>query len=497
MDLVINVNDKPRLEVSRFWRLTLVCLALGFVSACGGGCPDWDKALKNEPVTATPSPTPISAKATNELVVYLDTSGSMAGYLSRDGQSIFGKTLRELRYAIGTFSGGTDVKVLVRHVGSDIGPLVTDMDLTTASQDPSVFRAGETNLAGAISNFKIGHSPEPQTGSNAQGDSGKSDNQAPNPPARFNILVTDGVQSTKKGSAVQNCTAGSDQFCVRQKIAELLREGWGGCVLGIRADFHGKVYSEVNGAAIQYDSRSNDSSSFRPFYLYVFSPEPVALDSLVKSLKERLQPIIPQGESIKELNLTFPYANGSTDFVLSIPKDSKDSISANKNTGGPPEQFTLHVSVNTETSGPKSFEIQVKIPWSSHAMGTAGTSELTKLLTWKVVPIYPANEVNGERFCDIRITPSDSTSDTTLETTVAFPRGTETPSCRVYRLEARLNLDQGTPQWIKSWSTDLDTTREAGNRTFNLETALLGLWNISSAKDQLVAQAYLRVGPPE
>src|SRR3989442_3194204 len=132
MDLVINVNDKPRLEVSRFWRLTLVCLALGFVSACGGGCPDWDKALKNEPVTATPSPTPISAKATNELVVYLDTSGSMAGYLSRDGQSIFGKTLRELRYAIGTFSGGTDVKVLVRHVGSDIGPLVTDMDLTTA-----------------------------------------------------------------------------------------------------------------------------------------------------------------------------------------------------------------------------------------------------------------------------------------------------------------------------------------------------------------------------
>src|SRR5437773_1653366 len=87
--------------------LTVVSLLL---AACdGGSCPDWDKALKGYHDVAMASPTPTSVKASNELVVYLDTSGSMAGYVTRDGQSIFGKTLRELRYATGTFSGGTDV----------------------------------------------------------------------------------------------------------------------------------------------------------------------------------------------------------------------------------------------------------------------------------------------------------------------------------------------------------------------------------------------------
>ena len=65
-----------------------------------------------------------------------------------------------------------------------------------------------------------------------------------------------------------------NQFCVRQKISELLQDKWGGCILGIRADFHGKVYSEVNRTAIPYETHTNDPASFRPFYLYIFSPDP-------------------------------------------------------------------------------------------------------------------------------------------------------------------------------------------------------------------------------
>src|SRR6185369_4414574 len=205
---------------------------------------------------------------TEELVVYLDTSASMAGYVTRDGQSIFGKALRELRYATGTF-GNSDVKVSVRRIASDVGPALTDMELTSASQDQNLYRGGETNLAGAISAFK---NPTRVNGTkqSAHASASPSDDPEAEPIPKFHILVTDGVQSTKQGSATHDCTAGSDQFCVRQKIGELLGNKWGGCILGLRADFHGKVYSEVNRSAIPYETRTNDPATFRPFYLYIF-----------------------------------------------------------------------------------------------------------------------------------------------------------------------------------------------------------------------------------
>lgn len=485
-------------------RLRKASAALVFVyvlvfAGCDGNCPPWNQALKNQASPSDRNPKTSTVQTANELVVYLDTSGSMAGYFSRDGQTILGKALRELRYATGTF-GNSDVRVLVRHVGSDIGPALPDMDLTTASQDPSLFRDGETNLAGAISSFRLRpQSSAQRSRSNpiGQGDGPSAQAEEESTPARFHILITDGVQSTRRGDALQECTAGSDQFCVRQKIGELLRQGWAGCVLGIRADFHGRVYSEVSAAQITYESKSDDPSSFRPFYLYVFSPEPAALDSLVTSLKQRLRPLIPGTESIRELNLSFPYFNGVADFEISVPKDSASLVKAKKETGEPPSRIAIHVSVDTEKSGPKPFSIHTRIPWSGHALDTGGKGELAKLLTWKLVPIYPANEVNGERYPEIKVTerPSVETDDVVLQATIGFLPGTAKPSCRVYRLEGRINFNQATPDWIKAWSTDLDTTREVGNRTFNLETALLGLWNNSIVKDQIVVEGYLRAGP--
>ncbi|MDX6443916.1 MAG: hypothetical protein QOH71_990 [Blastocatellia bacterium] len=478
-----------------FAGLGLVFLLSALVG-CDRGVPDWHDISKAEP---SPSPTPsaISIKTTNELVVYLDESGSMAGYVTRDGQTIFGKALRELRYATGTFAA-SDVRVLVRHVGADVGPPLPDMDLTTASQDPSVYRAGETNLAGAINSFKVGYQ-NPGSAQRKAAPQGDGNADPPDsPPARFQILVTDGVQSTKRGNSIQDCTAGSDQFCVRQKIGELLKAGWAGCVLGVRADFHGKVYSEVSGAGIPYETKSNDPSSFRPFYFYVFSPDPAALDSLVRSLKERLRPLLTNcSECLRELNLSFPYTDGFADFEVLIPKESRDAVQKTKNPGGPPPRFTIRVDVNTERSGPKPLTIQIKVPWSKHAIDAGNEQELMQLLTWEVVPFYPAGQTKERvRFPEIKITGTHyEAGQLVLDATTSFPPGTEKPSWRVYRLEGRVNLNQATPSWIRAWSTDLDTKREVANKTFNLETALLGLWNNSTAKDQVVAKAYLRIGP--
>ncbi len=482
-----------------FARLSVVLL-LSTLIGCERGVPDWRDILKAEP-SPTPTPSASSIKTTNELVVYLDESGSMAGYVTRDGQTIFGKSLRELRYATGTFAG-SDVRVLVRHVGSDVGPPLPDMDLTTASQDPSVYRAGETNLAGAISSFKGGYenTSNLQRKVSPQADGSNSDPPEPPQPARFQILVTDGVQSTRRGNSIQDCMAGSDQFCVRQKIGELLKAGWAGCILGVRADFHGKVYSEVSGTGIPYETKSNDPSSFRPFYFYIFSPDPVALDSLVRSLKDRLRPLLTNcSECLRELNLSFPYTDGFADFDVLIPKESRDVVQNTKNPGGPPPRFTIHVDVNTERSGPKPLTIQIRVPWSKHAIDAGNEQELMQLLSWEVVPFYPAGQPKERlRFPAIKITGTHfDAGQLVLDATTSFPPGTEKPSWRVYSLEGRVNLNQGTPSWIRAWSTDLDTKREVANKTFNLETALLGLWNNSSAKDQVVAKAYLRIGPAD
>jgi hypothetical protein len=422
----------------------------------------------------------------------------MAGYVTKDGQSIFGKTLRELRYAAGTF-GDSNAKVLVRRIAADVGPALTDMELTSASQDQNVYRGGETNLAGAIESFKSPMTAVSKPANqSANTKASLSDNTKAEPIPKFHILVTDGVQSTKEGNATHDCVAGSDQFCVRQKIGELLHENWGGCVLGIRADFHGKVYSEVNHSAIPYDSRSGDPTTFRPFYLYVFSPDPRALDVLVQSLKERLRPLVANSEPIHELNLSFPYATGAADFELAVAKEIKPFMERSKDREGPPSKLTLHVDVDTEKSGAKPFSIVAKLHWSNHALDTASEAELAQLLTWSAESVYPRpTALIGKRLAKIEIVRAhvDAPGQITVDATAGFPPGTGKPSWCAYRIQAKLNLNQSSPSWIKEWSVDLDTTREVGNRTFNLETALLGLWNTSTTKDQLVAKAYLRVGP--
>jgi hypothetical protein len=484
---------------SGHWRpiwLSLLFIGVLAFSGCTRKPPEWSEVLKYPP-SPTPEVSPTTPPpTTNELVVYLDTSASMAGYVTKDGQSIFGKTLRELRFATGTF--GPDVKVSVRRIASDVGPALTDMELTSASQDQNVYRGGETNLARAISSFKLAAMSNKTDKQAATIKAAETDTPTVEPVPKFHILVTDGVQSTRQGSATHDCTAGSDQFCVRQKIGELLAQHWGGCVLGVRADFHGKVYSEVNHSAIPYDTRTSDPTTFRPFYLYIFSPDPRALESLVNSLKDRLRPLMPKSELIRELNLSFPYANDSMEFEVAIPKDSRAFLKQTKDRSASPPRMTVQVDVDTEKSGAKPFSITAKLQWSNHALDTADEAELAQLLHWEVVQIYPGETSRArKRFPKVKIvgTHVDQPGQITIDATAGFPSGTEAPSWCVYELQGTLNLNEASPTWIKGWSVDLDTTREAGNRTFNLETALLGLWNTSQAKTQVVARAHLRIGP--
>jgi hypothetical protein len=489
---VSNINAKTL--------ILLGCLSATILCGCNGAPdpPAWEKIIskaESEGVYQT-SPT------TNHLVVYLDTSSSMTGYVSpdgktvfaasTDGQTIFSHTLQELRNVVTSLSPSVDV--VFRRVDSSVGPpLFSDLELNQASVNRGTYTGKETNLAGAISAFS---EPLQQNSNKKEEDS----DDKPALPARFHILITDGVQSTNTQRTDISCTAGSDYVCIRKKLSSLIEKGWAGVILGIRSEFGGKVYSEIKrGQAIPYVSKKRDVTTFRPFYLYMFSPDHAALDKLVAVLKERLRPLVGN-EGIREYALTAPYADGFAKCEITLPKESKDFLEKSRAREEDPARFTLRVDLNTEKIGAKLFTISIEPSWSQHALDSGTKPELTSLLRWELVPVYPTGTqvgAQGLRYPEVKIVKQDvdANGNVLLWASAQWPPGKGTTEWRSYHLVGHLNLEKESPPWVQQWSTNVDTTVEAANKTLNLESALSSLWHNSTLEKQIVADVYLRVGP--
>lgn len=476
------------------------------VGACNGGPkpPSWQeviaKAASSEP---TPAVSPVATS--NHLVVYLDTSASMAGYVSTDraGQTIFSRSLQELRNFITIINPPIDV--VVKRVDSTISSAYPDSYLSEASLNRGLFTGKETDLAGAISLFELGIEVESETANDKSPEQKSEDEEdpAPPPPARFHVLVTDGVQSRTNKSADASCLAGSDQTCVRKRILTLLSKGWGGYVIGIRSDFQGKVYSEVSrGVAVSYESKRRDPESFRPFYIYLFSPDRPALDRLVGVLTSRLRPLLAREDGMRTLSLTSAYSDGPAQAEVKVAKESTSILSESKpGRHQNPTGFTMRVDIASDKKGPVPFQLTTTLPWAANVRDGGTPKELAELVEWTVVPLDSTSETKRDeraRYPEIKITDKKIEADgrVTLSATAQYPGGvTGKPLWRSYCIEGRLNLDQQIPPWIRQWSTNLDTTTEAANKTLYLESTLLGLWNNPELKKQPLAQIYLRVGP--
>lgn len=452
----------------------------------------------------------------DQLVVYLDTSSSMAGYVSTDraGQTVFSRTLQELRNVSTIINPPLDV--LVRRVDSSVGPSQPDSALSEASINPAAFSGSETDLAGAIDSFPRpplalaaaqkrpprGAAKQEPAAVSPEPDGEGEESPPPPPPARFHILVTDGVQSTSRQREGLNCVTGSDQLCVRRKIFDLMNKGWGAYVIGMRSEFSGKVYSEVSRAAIPYASKKRDPESFRPFYLYLFSPDRAALDKMVGTLKERLRPLAAQLDSLRTLALTSAYAGGAAPCDITIPKGDTEALEVTKDSHDALSRFTLLVDPDTEKSGPQPFAIKAELPWSGDARDGGTPKELAALVRWELAPVEPKEGAAGTgggqvRLPELKVVRQQVGEDgkVIIEATAQWPPATGDMECRVYRLVGRLNQEQQTPSWVQRWSTNLDTTPETSNRTLNLESALLGLWHNPELEKQVLAEIYIRVGP--
>lgn len=123
-----------------FFSILIVSLTL-LLFGCppnGNYPPPWDLCQPVKKTAATSEPVPV----TDHLVVYLDTSASMAGYVSPngktifaaapDGNTIFSKTLLELRNVVTTLS--PQPQVAVRTVDTNISaPSFSDLQLSKAA----------------------------------------------------------------------------------------------------------------------------------------------------------------------------------------------------------------------------------------------------------------------------------------------------------------------------------------------------------------------------
>lgn len=454
--------------------------------ACGGiKPPSWDYCHSQRPANQEQSP----PGTTDHLVVYLDTSASMAGYLSPngskafsaspDGGTVFSKTLQELRDVVTTMSPGP--KVVVRRVDTGVSPpSYGDLELSQSSINRGTFSGKDTDLAGAVNLFS-----QPLD----------KDAEPPLPP-RFHILVTDGVQSTKQSNVDKSCAKGSDPTCVRHQLTRLMESGWGGAILGMRSEFDGSIYSEIMPKTIAYSSGKNPSQ-FRPFFLYIFSPDRSALDKLVDQLRSRLaglnKDVIPT-----EYALTSDYAGGSPELEFGVDDSIKRQLSVRvekQKEGHPDPHAIVEAALDIGKKGAQKFSIRVKPQWTGHALASGNSDDLAGLLTWELVPVFPKEEMKGHRYPDLYLrgqTNSQGTAELTLET--EWPKATGQPDFRMFRLIGKVNVEQPAPPWISSWTTELDTTAEMGNKTLHLKSSLGGLWKNSKLEASPVTEICIRVG---
>jgi hypothetical protein len=457
------------------------------------GCTPPPKQTRREIFPNKVSSSPSSnLTMTDDLVLYLDTSIPMKGYVSSDGQTVFSKTLRTI-LDVATMVN-KPVNVYLRTVDAKVGAPQPGQIIGSASINQSFYTGTETNLVAAIQEFSPIKVPI------------TSENVTHSPStARFHILITDGVQYTKDEHTNQDCLGGSNPICVRKKFIELLAEqGWAGSIIGMRSQFCCSFFSELNQKTIPYKTQNGATSSYRPFYLFIFSPDHEALSELVAQLKERLRRTVGEKDLVlRELGLTSAYAeklteSQATNVDLKFEEAGQGAPKARRSDQTQPALFDLNLDVK-DSPKPHPFTVTIPMNWTQSAKDGASEEELVKLLTWELEPVLGKQAKGGYRFADIRLvegkSPVYEKGQFKVNLVASWPFAAGTPVWRAYRLVAKLNLEKASPSWVSEWSTDLDTTSKVGNKTLYLESTLLNLWRNPVLKKQAVVEIGFRIGP--
>jgi hypothetical protein len=471
------------------------CIFIFFLAGCPQREPEWDKCVQDcggviaakLPNTSSEAP----PNVTDNIVVYLDTSKSMRGYVaprdgknfavSENGQTIYTKTLLELKNAAGLIS--PDYSVSLRRVTKQLSdPAFNALEISAgAIKRDEIYQGDDTDLALAVKSFSQNLKAN---------DSG---------PPRFHILVTDGVQSSA------GCTQNSDPRCLKEQILSLIGKkeaNWSAAIIGLRSEFDGLVYSEVlPGTSFDYQS-GKLLSGFRPFYLYIFSANQFELNKFVDSLKENLLKLKPRdvkdGDFLREFPVTDDYGRYLNGNVTADSKtDESGSILTLTPSKAPDENpaFTIKVSTDTEESGATRFAVTASLPWKQSAELLGTKSELSEIIKWELVQCSEFPE--DSRYPFIRkLDDVEYAEDgkVTLHLETGWTKDVGTRGWRTAVLIGRINTDKAAPKWIAGWSTQTDMNPRDASKTLNLIESLGNLWRNAAIQKQVVARIYLKVG---
>jgi hypothetical protein len=485
--------NRPSLKGLR--AVALIVISSWACLSCRTSSKWWQSCVRTEQQTAS-----VNVETTAHLVVYLDVSESMKGFVAArreteaaSAQTVYSKSLLALRNVVTTLQPQT--KAVVRLIDKEVHPPTDVFELAQYAINRDWYNRKETNLAGAINNFQ-----EPVEA--------KVDANDKTPPARFHILVTDGVQSTKERRSDVRCLQGSDIDCVKEKISELVAKGWGGTILGVRSDFNGLLFSETSPSlSFEYSSTPDNPATFRPFYLYIFSPDQAALEMVVKKVKEVLRPLMTSPDQLREYSLASPYVTGPASGQLL--STNKEVLTVKKDDAASAEDLCFTVDLASSSGQQRSnaqagdnqtpdtapLILTLRISWSQHALDSGTPQEIAGMLKWELMPHASITE-NGARYPEVRVVKSTANPDgsVSLHLTARWEDRLGKRRERIYRLVGHLDVDKEAPPWVGQWSTDTDATKDEAPRTLNLKILLANLWKTQFLQRQEIAVACLRVG---
>lgn len=416
---------------------------------------------------------PPSPVTTDDVVVYLDGSKSMGGYVIEKNPSVYQLTLRKL---VGVTRGS--MKVNFRKIGTgEPGQPEAWEVMRLHPDDSTYYDQGNTNLVAALDQFPINLAK-----------------QKDGPPSKVHILITDGVQSQ----------AGTLESHFSNRLVRLLKDGWLVTVFGIRSQFRGKIYSEYKPSInVQHEVVGSDLTKGRPFYVFVCSLDSTAHHEIVKSLREELAGLRKRPESqdeIRELPLSDCFTAGHASIQVQPPPQPPPPGSGDRPKYRPvtlPQSPAYYnIFVNQESSGP--ITLKVSPVWSESALHLGSVAEKVNLIEWSVDPVWPEKPLREKCYVKFKGThPTITVSEKDLLMTLQpeWPRVGGNQAWRVYRITGRINPEKQLPQWIEDWSTNDDTQLENAGKTYSLKELLKVPWQQSFAKDQPVAEFYLSIGP--
>lgn len=192
------------------------------------------------------------------------------------------------------------------------------------------------------------------------------------------------------------------------------------------------------------------------------------------------------------LPLTNALVTGDLNAAGQVSKGDGDMLSLSRADRKEVPCFEAGLSLDAEKGPAKTFTVNIGLPWSEIARACGGPQVLNRLVKWELVEVSGPWEKGGAmRFPHVNLVSQevDSSGNVVLHLDASWPKGTGSPSYKVYVLQGRLSLKEQMPAWINAWSTEMDTGPEYGGKTLYLKSQLLGLF-----RDQVVAEAYLRIG---